>query len=97
MTIPPPTLPGRTPVSISPAFGPLPPIYVRDHPDSSTASGLLWPMADRAIRVAAGWALRRIRELVDRSAAPRPSARTTTEPVVSTDRQAERTGWTTKR
>jgi hypothetical protein len=49
-----------TPVAVSPAFGPLPPIYVPP-PGLPGPAGLLWPAAVWAARLALRWAARQQR------------------------------------
>jgi len=46
-----------TGVAVSPAVGPLPPIFVPRSPQAST-TGLLWPAALRAARRASTWVTR---------------------------------------
>ena len=48
------------PIAISPAIGPLPPIYVPPPPGQPGPAGLLWHAAARAARQAGGWAVRQL-------------------------------------
>jgi hypothetical protein len=50
----------QAPVTVSPAVGPLPAIYV-PQPGEAGSAGLLWRATARSARRAGGWATRRLR------------------------------------
>jgi hypothetical protein len=57
------------PIAVSPALGPVPPVYVPRTRAEAAAASLLWHPAARAARQAAGRAVRRL----DRARHARPS------------------------
>jgi len=58
---PPPERPVSDRIAITPAVGPLPPVYVPQIRDDPAADSLLWHAAARAARLAGTWLTRQLR------------------------------------
>jgi hypothetical protein len=55
---PPEHQPQSDEIAITPAIGPLPPVYVPQRPGAPAADSLLWHVAARAVRLARVWVIR---------------------------------------
>jgi hypothetical protein len=47
------------PIAISPAIGPVPPVYVPRSPNQAATTGLVWHATVRAVRLVGRWVIRR--------------------------------------